>query len=156
MKEFYISIQSDDRTGNTLRNLGRYSYWIANINMHLHWCKWDNESCYWLPKLVVFIVQFEQRQMNLASYTGTAFFTGYGSCLPIFWKSSGSCTSTFSLWNMWYSACSQMGGIWLNCRATEYASYNKQREISLYSFAPYKSSNIQSFSPRQKMCPWKT
>lgn len=42
---------------------------------------------------------------------------------PILWKSSGSCTSTFSLWNMWYSDCSQMGGIWLNCRATEYASY---------------------------------
>lgn len=38
---------------------------------------------------------------------------------PILWKSSGSCTSTFSRWNMWYSACSQMGGIKLNCRATE-------------------------------------
>lgn len=38
---------------------------------------------------------------------------------PILWKSSGSCTSTFSRWNMWYSACSQMGGIRLNCRATE-------------------------------------
>ena len=51
-----------------------------------------------------------------------------GSCLPILWKSSGSCTSTFSLWNMWYSACSQIGGIWLNCRATEYASYSQHME----------------------------
>lgn len=42
--------------------------------------------------------------------------------VPILWKSSGSCTSTFSRWNMWYSACSQIGGIKLNCRATEYAS----------------------------------
>lgn len=49
--------------------------------------------------------------------------------LPILWKSSGSCTSTFSLWNMWYSACSQMGGIWLNCRATEYASCKHREEF---------------------------
>lgn len=49
---------------------------------------------------------------------------------PILWDSSGSWTSTFSLWNMWYSACSQMGGIWLNCRATEYASFNQQGQPS--------------------------
>lgn len=48
--------------------------------------------------------------------------------VPILWKSSGSCTSTFSLWNMWYSACSQIGGIWLNCRATEYASCRRKSE----------------------------
>lgn len=52
---------------------------------------------------------------------------------PILWKSSGSCTSTFSLWNMWYSACSQMGGIWLNCRATEYASWRKTNHTYFYT-----------------------
>lgn len=49
---------------------------------------------------------------------------------PILWDSSGSWTSTFSLWNMWYSACSQMGGIWLNCRAIEYASFIQYRQPS--------------------------
>lgn len=52
--------------------------------------------------------------------------------VPILWKSSGSCTSTFSLWNMWYSACSQIGGIRLNCRATEYASCNRIGTISAH------------------------
>lgn len=65
-------------------------------------------------------------------------------CSPILWKSSGSCTSTFSLWNMWYSACSQMGGIWLNCRATEYASWrktcNKQRQNSV--MIQWRETNI--------------
>lgn len=53
--------------------------------------------------------------------SGDKIGTGLGGAgnLPILWKSSGSCTSTFSRWNMWYSACSQMGGIRLNCRATE-------------------------------------
>lgn len=72
--------------------------------------------------------------------------TDYGSYLPILWKRSGSCTSTFSLWNMWYSACSQMGGIWLNCLATEYASYSKYKEQLVNSYTRLHRSQILTCS----------
>lgn len=61
---------------------------------------------------------------------------GIPTVIPILWKSSGSCTSTFSRWNMWYSACSQMGGIRLNCRATEYASCRRVRTLSALPTPP--------------------
>lgn len=48
------------------------------------------------------------------------------AAVPILWYSSGSCTSTLSLWKKWYSACSHTGGIRLNCLATEYASYRQK------------------------------
>lgn len=64
------------------------------------------------------------REQLMCSCTVGCGTEGVLGPVPILWKSSGSCTSTFSRWNMWYSACSQIGGIRLNCRATEYASCN--------------------------------
>lgn len=94
----------------------------------------------------------EENEFSTSLIIRTDFLKDYSSCLPILWKSSGSCTSTFSLWNMWYSACSQMGGIWLNCRATEYASYSKHREQN-GAYTPYQVFMGPTFLTRSKHTP---
>lgn len=73
---------------------------------------------------------------GLGEHSALGGWEGIPTVLPILWKSSGSCTSTFSRWNMWYSACSQIGGIRLNCRATEYASCRRARTVSALLLPP--------------------